>query len=182
MHITSLFAETYQAITFNRADKITFESMNKLQIGNTTIPNIKQDVLRGNLFDLNCIPDHCSKMVVFCFASVLRIVNTVVNRIIVITIGMVNKIDNADTAHKTMLISAILQLYTLNLRRVAFILDAIINNHVRIAAIPNKGANELPQVTRRKMLTLQKIGNLVVAYLLKMFRKMLTRVAERRTD
>lgn len=101
--------------------------MNILEIFRSGIPGIEQDGLGLKAFFFKGLAQHIPKMIVFGFTVSLWVVHAKIEGVIIAFMGM-DHIDNPDSFHEPMHVSTVLTLHQFNFLRIAFILNAIIQN------------------------------------------------------
>lgn len=103
--------------------------MNKFDIFRGGLPTIKQNRLRFHSFICISMKDHFPEMILFRFAIRHRRIDSKINRVIALLIGM-NSINNTDPFHQAVHISTVLTFHYFNHMGMAFILNTVIHNQI----------------------------------------------------
>lgn len=119
--------------------------MDQLQIVSGCIPTIKQDRASLQRLVTYCRDQHLAKVLIFGLAIGIWCVDTMINGTeIALLPGTMDEIDDPNVTYQTRHRSAILPFDQINLSRVVFLLDTIVQNQIGLRTIVDEWTSEFP--------------------------------------
>jgi hypothetical protein len=79
MNVACFFAQTHHPVAFQSCEKSQTEAIHQFPIVCRSILSIEKNALCLNTFVRDGIPEHVSKVIILCFAILIRRINAIID-------------------------------------------------------------------------------------------------------